>query len=298
MYHSFASPLLRWHFCSNFLLALSFFLCYNLLSSCVLVRPYTADNQPEFYANNIAAGNSTRHDSLKIVSFNIKKAQKTALAAQELLQWQQSERVDICLLQEMDEQGVASLSRALGLNYLYIPSVYHLKLHKNIGNAILTTASIVHPRQLNLPHKKWLSKWRRNIAIGEMTIGGNPILVMSVHRETIMMSRKNRTGQLEAITEYARLQMPLYRYIIVGGDFNTLFAADGARVVKEFRDIGFEWTTANTGSTAHAFLGMVHPTLDYLFTYGLTLLHAGKLENSAASDHYPVFATCRFNKAL
>jgi|GEM_PF-542377 len=264
------------------------------ICSCVTVRVYKDTNQPEFYSNSKKNQTAAQSDTLNVVTFNIKKAEKIQLATLELQQFEKTKNVDIYLLQEMDETGVESIANNLGLNYLYIPAVYNKLLKKNIGNAILTKGSIDHPEKLILPHKKWLSKWRRDIAIAEVDIHQKKILVLSVHRETIMMSRKNRLEQVDAVIEHARLQLSSYNYILIGGDFNTLFSADVKRVVKKFNAGGFDWSTAGVGSTARAFFGQVKPKLDYLFTIGLKGINAGKIETSVSSDHYPVFATYRF----
>ena len=275
----------------NFI-AFLFFTAACLLS-CVTVRVYNDPNQPEYSFNNNKLPDTTLN-FLKVVTFNIKKAEKIELALTELQHFEQLANADIYLLQEMDEKGVAYIADSLHLNYLYIPIVYNKLLKKDIGNAILTRGSIEHPEKLFLPHKKWLSKWRRDITIGEVTIHQKKILVFSVHRETIMMRKKNRINQTEAVIEHAILQHSDYDYMVIGGDFNTLFAADAKRVVVQFKDKGFDWATGQAGKTASAFFGIIKPRLDYIFTRGLTLVTAGKVSNSKSSDHYPVFATFNF----
>ena len=194
----------------------------------------------------------------------------------------------------MDEKGAEAIARELNLNYLYIPIVYNKLVKKNIGNAILTKGTIAHPEKLILPHSKWINKRRRHVAIGEVNIAQKKILVYSVHTETVMMSRKHRMEQVDAIIEHAKLQLHNYKYVLIGGDFNTLFSKDSRLAVAKFNNNGFDWSTAKVGNTAKAFFGLAKPTHDYLFSWGLKVTNASKIETSKASDHYPVFASLKY----
>jgi len=261
------------------------------MMSCRTLQVYKDSDKPNFYSNEKIPTNIDLADSLNVVTFNIKKAEKIQLATVELQEVEKTRNVDIYLLQEMDEQGVKAIAANLGLNYLYIPIVYDETAKKNIGNAILTKGTIECPQKLILPHAKWLSKSRRDVTIGEVNVHQKKILVYSVHTETLMMSRKNRLEQLDAIIEHASTQMSNYKYVLIGGDFNTLFTKAGNRAVKKFTSGGFDWGTANVGSTATAFFGLLKPRHDYFFSTGLKLINASKIETSKSSDHYPIFAT-------
>ncbi len=261
------------------------------LLSCRTVQVYDDPDQPNFYSGEKNSPITHRADSLNVVTFNIKKAEKIQLATSELQDVEKARNIDIYLLQEMDEKGVEAIARDLGLNYLYIPIVYDESAKKNIGNAILTKGKIECPEKLILPHSKWLSKSRRDVTIGEVNIHQKKILVYSVHTETMMMSRKNRMDQLDAIIEHARLQSPNYKYVLIGGDFNTLFSKAANLAVEKFNTSGFDWSTAMVGSTATAFFGLIKPRHDYFFSTGLKVINACKIESSKSSDHYPVFAT-------
>ena len=267
------------------------FLLVTSLLSCGSVQVYKEPDKPFFYSNELNHSFIGQGDSVNVLTFNIKMAEKIQLAIEELQAFQQTNNVDIYLLQEMDEQGVESIAKELKLNYLYIPIVYNKMAQKNIGNAILTKGTITHPAKLILPHSKWLNKRRRHVTIGEVNIHQKKILVYSVHTETVMMSSAKRMDQVDAIIEHATLQFPNYQYFLIGGDFNTLCSRDAELAVKKFKDIGFDWATASVGSTARAFFGLIKPRHDYLFSRGLKLKSASKIELSRASDHSPVFAT-------
>jgi endonuclease/exonuclease/phosphatase family metal-dependent hydrolase len=264
------------------------FLFVTCLLSCRTALVYKEPNKPVFYSNNENPQVTEHADSLNVVTFNIKKAEKIQLATSELQVFEQTNKVDVYLLQEMDEQSVVSIARELNLNYLYYPIVFH---KKDIGNAILTRGTITSAEKLILPHSKWLSKRLRHVTIAEVTIQRKKILVYSVHTETMMMSRKNRMDQIDAIIKHAKMQLPDYKYVLIGGDFNTLFTKDARSAVEKFTIGGFDWSTAKVGSTARAFSGLIKPRHDYVFSQGLKVTEAYKIATSKSSDHYPVFAT-------
>ena len=264
------------------------------LLSCGTIQVYNDPAKPVFYFNEKNLQSNGQADSLNVITFNIKEAEKIQLATFELQQLEKTRNVDVYLLQEMDEKSVKTIASELSLNYLYIPIVYNKLIKKNIGNAILTKGTIEKPEKLILPHSKWLNRRRRHITIGEVNIHEKKILVFSVHTETAMMSRKNRMDQVDAIIEHARMQLPNYKYVLIGGDFNTLFSKDAQLVVEKFNGNGFDWSTATVGSTAKAFSGLIKPTHDYLFSRGLKLMNACKINTSKSSDHYPIFASFRY----
>lgn len=264
------------------------------LLSCRAVKCYEKTDDQFLYYNKKDTLVADQTPSLNVVTFNIKKARKIQLAIAELKQFEQTKPVDVYLLQEMDEKGVEQIAKEMNLNYLYIPIVYDHVEKKNIGNAILSKGAIEHPEKLLLPHARWTNKQRRSVTIGEVTVHQKKILVYSAHTETLVMSRKNRMEQVDGIIQHAKLQSANYKYILIGGDFNTLLARDADMVVDKFRGNGFDWSTEKVGSTARAMMGLVKPRHDYLFSKGLTLANASKIETSVSSDHYPVFSTLMF----
>lgn len=272
-------------------LSLSIIFCIN---ACKAVRFYEKMDTPIFYSNKADFSTVAQADSLNVVTFNIKKARKIDLAIKELQSFEKTRKVDIYLLQEMDEQGVESIATALGLQYIYIPIVYDAGDKKNIGTAILARGVIEKPEKLILPHAKWTNKQRRAVTIAEVTVHQKKILVYSIHTETLTMSKQFRLDQINGIIEHAKKQSPNYDYTLIGGDFNTLLNKDAPLVVERFISNGFDWPTANVGTTARAVFGLVTPRHDYLFSKGLKLKNAFRIENSHSSDHYPVFATFGF----
>jgi len=194
----------------------------------------------------------------------------------------------------MNEKGVEAIATGLCLNYLYIPIAYDKSDKKNIGNAILTKGTIEHPKKLILPYAKWQNQQRRDVTIGEVNIHQKKILVFSVHTETVAMSRKMRAGQIDSVIHYAQQESSHYKYVLIGGDFNTLFPKYSRSVVNKLNSIGFDWQTSKVGSTAKAMMGLVKPVNDYLFSRGFAFRNAYAIRGSKSSDHYPVIATLRY----
>lgn len=271
------------------------------LSSCHTLKFYGDADKPIYSSGESQPANTPSSDSLtepadslNVVTFNIKKARKIQLAISEMKQLEKKSPVDIYLLQEMNEKGVEAIATDLGLHYLYIPFSYDKSDKKDIGNAILTKGAILHSGKLILPHAKWQNQQRRGVTIGEVNIHEKKILVFSVHTETVAMSRKMRMDQVDSVVRYSQQEASHYKYVLIGGDFNTAFPKYSRSVVKEFNTIGFEWLTSNVGTTAKAMMGLVTPINDYLFSRGFVLANAYAIRTSKSSDHYPVFATLRY----
>lgn len=261
--------------------------------SCRSLSFYGEPDKPIFYSEKKEIANNEPSDSLNVVTFNIKKARKIQLAIAEMKQLEIRTSVDIYLLQEMNEKSVETIAASLGLNYLYIPFAYDKSDRKNIGNAILTKGTIEHPKKLILPHAKWQNQQRRGITIGEVTIHQKKILVFCVHTETVAMSRKMRMDQVDSVVRYGQQLSLRFKYVLVGGDFNTLFPEYSRSVVREFNRYGFDCLTSNVGSTAKAMMGLIKPKNDYLFSKGFTLVDSYAIRSSKSSDHYPVLITLR-----
>jgi len=264
------------------------------LFSCRALNFYGDADKPIFNSGEKEIEKEEPCDSLNVVTFNIKKARKIQLAISEMKEVEKKTPVDIYLLQEMNEEGVEAIASGLGLNYLYIPIAYDKSDKKNIGNAILTKGTIEHPEKLILPHAKWQNQQRRSVTIGEVTIHQKKILVFSVHTETVAMSRKMREDQVDSVIRYGQQEASHYKYVLIGGDFNTAFPAYSRSVVNKFSSNGFDWQTSKVGSTAKAMMGLVTPINDYLFSKGFVFMNAYAIRDSKSSDHYPVFATLRY----
>jgi len=103
-----------------------------------------------------------------------------------------------------------------------------------------------------------------------------------------------RSDQVDSVIRYGQQESLHYKYVLIGGDFNTAFQKYSRSVINKFSSNGFDWQTSRVGSTAKAMMGLVTPINDYLFSRGFEFMNAYAIRDSKSSDHYPVFATLRF----
>lgn len=220
--------------------------------------------------------------SLKIITYNIDFGQLVDKAIVELITIPALQNSDILLLQEMDERGVDQIAQALHYNYIYYPASIH-KHGKNFGNAILSPWPISQPYKLLLPYYSIPIHQRRIAARAMVDVGGTPILVYNAHTETYLSTRQHRREQAIAILDDID---PAQAHVIVGGDFNTVRKATTLRIDKLAAEQGLTRATVNVGATVHRFPAIA----DHIYVRGLSVMEAGKAEETAASDHLPVWA--------
>src|SRR4051794_34091426 len=80
----------------------SLLLIITCLLSCATVQVYKEPDQPVFQSIAKKPQSARQANSLNVVTFNIKKAKKTQLAATELQRFEETRNIDVYLLQEMD----------------------------------------------------------------------------------------------------------------------------------------------------------------------------------------------------
>src|SRR6476620_953016 len=76
-------------------LSASLMLIVFFLESCGTVQVYNEPDRPVFHSGEKALENNDQTDSLSVVTFNIRKAVKTQLAATELQQFQKARNADV-----------------------------------------------------------------------------------------------------------------------------------------------------------------------------------------------------------
>ena len=94
---------------NKYLLFLGFVLCI----SCGTVKIYNDIDKPILLSNNFKNQEQDHSDSLRVLTFNIEKAEKIQLAISEFQHLNTTDSIDIYLLQEMDEDGVKTIAKAL-----------------------------------------------------------------------------------------------------------------------------------------------------------------------------------------
>jgi endonuclease/exonuclease/phosphatase family metal-dependent hydrolase len=216
---------------------------------------------------------------IRVVTFNIKYSIEIDRAI-EVLEGDSLREADVVALQEMDENGVDRIARALRLNYAYYPASIHHSHHRYFGPAILSRWPIERSWKVLLPHKAWGRGQRRTATAAVVRVNGRPLLVYAVHLETMVkLSDEKRWDQARTvIADAERFQGP----VVLAGDFNSY--GIGARMRRE----GWDWTTRWVGPTVSVL------SLDHIFTRGLVPAEpfsVGAVRRvNGASDHRPVWA--------
>jgi endonuclease/exonuclease/phosphatase family metal-dependent hydrolase len=253
-----------------------------LLVSCMIPTNYLEPDVPKS-KEDFAPPLPSPGNTIKVVTFNIAYAKNIERAIYELNAWPELQDADILLLQEMDYDGPQRIAHALHYNYVYYPASIHPLNGKHFGNAILSKWPISEEAKILLPHKNPVSKQVRIAVSATITIANDHITVYNIHAETIVLRRSKRLDQVKALIDHISGQQAL-EYIIVGGDFNTVRKKNIATITQLFNDVGLERATEQVGATSKIFL-----PLDHIYTKGLHVIDAGKVKNTGASDHFPVW---------
>ena len=243
---------------------------------------YEEETSPLFEGNYADKRPFIPFTPLKIITYNIDFGQLVDKAINELTTLPALKDSDIILLQEMDELGVDQIAQALQYNYIYYPASIH-KHGKNFGNAILSPWPIRQPYKLLLPYYS-ITIHQRRIAVRAMIdVGETAVLIYNAHTETYLSTRQHRRDQVAAILNNIN---PAQAHVIVAGDFNTVRKATTVRVDNLAAAQGLTRATVNVGATVHRFPAIA----DHIYVRGFSVVEAGKAEETAASDHLPVWA--------
>ncbi|MBK8047495.1 MAG: endonuclease/exonuclease/phosphatase family protein [Anaerolineales bacterium] len=242
------------------------------------------------YTARYAAAPVTTPYTITVVTYNIQYAEKIETATADLSQLALQHGLDIALLQEMDAAGVDQIARSLKFNYVYYPATIHPRSHRDFGNAILTRWPILNSEKLLLPHLSPATNITRTATKAVIQVGGTNVTAYSTHTETILTLPAYRSDQYTAIAG----DVGLSKYVVVGGDFNSLLPGDADELDRTFGEIGMQRTTGNIASTLESYnLSFV---ADHLFTRGFQVEQAGVLATAEASDHFPVWAQFTFTQ--
>lgn len=237
---------------------------------------------PHATAAGVIAERSTP-DSLRIVTFNVRYAEQTALAIRVLQTSPELRNADIVMLEEMNEDAVAEVAAALGMEYVYYPALLHPVPRKNFGNAVLSRWPIIDDEKLILPSRS-MSRGAQRVAVAAtILVGHERVRVYAVHLATILeVWFTGQTNQAEAVLEAASD----YDRVVVAGDMNS---HDNVGAI--FTGAGFFWPTRDTGPTTHKLFAV-----DHVFSRGFTVGGSGAVQdNLGASDHLPVWASLAFS---
>ena len=221
---------------------------------------------------------------VRLVTFNIKFGEHVDRAAALLSRPGPLRDADVLLLQEMDGPGTEALARALGMNYVYVPSAVHPSSDRDFGVAVLSPWPLEDARKVLLPHPHRFRKLQRAAAGVTVLTPVGRLRVYSIHFETPFGAWRgeNRRDQARAVLADAK---DWTEAIVIGGDFN------GGAGVDEIGKAGFLWLTRHvTGS------GLLSG-VDHLLVRGLCAAGASTAgrarDDIGASDHSPVWAVAR-----
>jgi endonuclease/exonuclease/phosphatase family metal-dependent hydrolase len=266
---------------------------YAILGLIVLVpaiQAYTARNylDPDdpYFSGNFAVENPKSGETLTIVSYNIWFGEDIDQALFEIVEIDSQNKLDIVLLQEMDEVGTERIARELKMNYVYFPAAIEPTYDKNFGNAILSRWPIIDSQKLILPHKSFSNRMNRIATRATIEIAGDNILVYSLHTESIFSLPRYRKEQYTTVLDDINLED---KHVIIGGDFNSFTQAAVKELEDTFIQSGFVRASKDTGSSVVKF--GIELSSDHIFTKGFIVEKAGKLEGATASDHLPIWVT-------
>jgi endonuclease/exonuclease/phosphatase family metal-dependent hydrolase len=251
-----------------------------LLAACAPVTNLLSPAGPRFeghYAAQVPLAAPARLP-IRLVTFNIKYAREIDRAIQ-VLQGDSLRGADVLMLQEMDEDGVDRIARALGMNYAYYPASIHPGSGNYFGPAVLSRWPIERSWKLLLPHGGWTRGQRRTATAAILQVRQTRLLVYAVHLETpVQISESERRDQAMAvISDAADYQGP----VVIAGDFNS----EGIGGV--LRAQGYTWLTEHVSPTVSWF------SWDHIFVRGASRTSpasAGVVRDiHGASDHHPVW---------
>jgi len=255
-------------------LALAFLAC----GACAKAQNYTEPNVPRHETHYGTPGEAK--GTLRVVSFNLKFAEKVDEAIALFEETPALRAPDILALQEMDAGGTERIARALEMNSVFFPGAIHPKTGRDFGNALLSRWPLEDARKLILPGESRFTGLRRTATVATVRVGDHPVRAYSVHLETpIHLSSKGRRAQVQAIVDDARSSP---HPVVVAGDFNT------RGLSQPFEDAGYHWLTRNVRDTS------LWWELDHIYALGLAPpgpATSGVADDiHDASDHKPVWA--------
>lgn len=256
-----------------------------LLAACQTMQNYQNPEAP-LYAGAYAESLPEFEGEVKVITWNIRFAEKTETAIAELQQVEELQAADLLLLQEMDLAGVEAIASALEYNYIYVPASIHTYHGRDFGNAILSPWPLADLEKIRLPHRNPKNQQMRIAVRGRVTIGEFEIPVYTTHTETIWLDPLKRQEQLDTLLRNISHGS---QFVIVGGDFNTFTAQSIIDLERDFEQIGLDRVSEGAGYTfEYSNFGFA---LDHLFATGFTVIDNGVWSDTRASDHFPLWVT-------
>lgn len=247
------------------------------LSGCAHVTNYPGPSGPRYEGRHAVPDPDP---VLRVVTFNVKWGREIDRVVRLLDGTPALRDADLLCLQEMSDDGVSRIARALGYDYVYYPAVRHPRNRQDFGNAILTRWPILDDRKIVLPERHRFRDMQRVAVAATITVAGVPVRAYCLHLETAMaIEGPQRRRQAQAVLQDAAR----HARVIVAGDFNNR-----NQVGALFEKAGYDWLTEDVRGTFMLW------TWDHIFVRGLALRAPGRVgvvrDTRGASDHRPVWA--------
>lgn len=163
-----------------------------------------------------ACADQSEHCRLRVVSFNIKFAEKLGQAL-DVLRQSPLACADVIVLQEMNLAGTEAIACSLGMGFIYYPAAIHPSGNRQFGVALLSPWPIVEDEKVVLPCLSEGDAALKVSPVATVRVRGVPVRFANVHLQT-KLSGGERRAQLETVL--ARIS-PTPRPTVIAGDFNT-----------------------------------------------------------------------------
>jgi len=259
-----------------------------LLPACRPIQNFLKPEEPIF-TGSYADTKHVFNEEIKVITWNVKFSEEIDEALADLNNVEKLKEADIILLQEMNEEGVDKIAKSLECNYVYYPASIHTHHGKNFGNAILTKMQISDSQKIALPYQNPKNGQIRIAVRATILINDYKVFVYSVHTETFWLSSRQRGSQLDYLINNTGLES---KYVIIGGDFNTMTPKSVVNLEKRFGRFGLERSSKSAGPTVE--IGVFGFAMDHIFARNLTVHETGVWSETKASDHSPLWVVLRF----
>ncbi len=223
---------------------------------------------------------------MRVVSWNIELGRNVDRAIAELSEFSELSAADVILLQEMSPESTEAIAAGLDLGWRFGAVADSCDTGRPFGNAVLSRWPMSEATTLALPMTARLQPQPRCAVHVEVEVDGAPISAVSIHLETVLLSRRGRA--LQATTAARCREINRAQPTIVGGDFNSASGRSIRSMDRSMIEAGLRRVTRNRPETFRRF-GLPF-TLDHLYARGVASTGSGVVGDARASDHQPIWA--------
>ena len=225
---------------------------------------------------------------MRIVSWNIEMGRHIDRAADVIAHHPDLQGADVIFAQEMSTEGTDDLASRLGMHAHYHSAASHKMSGHPFGNAVLSRSPLRDCTPVLLPHKARIDGLARSALFATVQPHGDgvgtSVLVASAHIETVLLSIRRRSEQIEAIADFVRNSS---KPVVIGGDFNSASSRSRQAFESVFAEAGL---SRLSGIGQETFRRFGRPfVLDHFFGRGVTVVDSGVVAVESVSDHEPIW---------